>query len=144
GAVEGGQVVGAGAVEGDGGERGDGVRSGGVGHAATVGARCDSLVFRQPGSPVVRSSGRPVVRSSGRPTVRQRGSPVGCFVVPAIRRGGPERSSPGVPRPPSATHRAPAPRRCSYTGSVTSTEAFEAGPDRSLERTPPQDLPAER
>ncbi|NMA77693.1 MAG: replicative DNA helicase, partial [Actinomycetales bacterium] len=27
---------------------------------------------------------------------------------------------------------------------MTSTEAFEAGPDRGLERTPPQDLPAER
>ncbi|MGO2585680.1 MAG: DnaB-like helicase N-terminal domain-containing protein, partial [Brachybacterium tyrofermentans] len=27
---------------------------------------------------------------------------------------------------------------------MTSTEAFEAGPDRALERTPPQDLPAER
>src|SRR5699024_1413040 len=32
----------------------------------------------------------------------------------------------------------------SYTGRVTSTEAFEAGPDRGLERTPPQDLAAER
>ena len=28
----------------------------------------------------------------------------------------------------------------SYTGPVTSTDAFEAGPDRALERTPPQDL----
>ncbi|MGO1504982.1 MAG: replicative DNA helicase [Brachybacterium sp.] len=27
---------------------------------------------------------------------------------------------------------------------MTSSEAFEAGPDRGLERTPPQDLPAER
>src|SRR5699024_1631792 len=35
-------------------------------------------------------------------------------------------------------------RRSSYTGPVTSTEAFEAGPDRGLERTPPQDLAAER
>ena len=32
----------------------------------------------------------------------------------------------------------------SYTGPVTSTDAFEAGPDRALERTPPQDLAAER
>ena len=46
-----------------------------------------------------------------------------------------------VPRRPDREHSR---RRSSYTGPVTSTEAFEAGPDRGLERTPPQDLAAER
>ena len=38
----------------------------------------------------------------------------------------------------------PGARWASYTGPVTSTDAFAAGPDRGLERTPPQDLAAER
>src|SRR5690625_7829066 len=51
---------------------------------------------------------------------------------------------PHRPRPHRRTDHARTVRQASYTGPVTTTEAFEAGPDRGLERTPPQDLAAER
>src|SRR5699024_9006456 len=51
---------------------------------------------------------------------------------------------PHRPRPHRRTRHARTARQPSYTGPVTTTEAFEAGPDRGLERTPPQDLAAER
>src|SRR5690625_1102316 len=54
-----------------------------------------------------------------------------------------DRSSP-PPRPHRRTDRARTVRQASYTGPVTTTEAFEAGPDRGRGRAPPADLAGER